>query len=461
MRKRLFGSQYFKHLAILASGSVIGALITAVSEVARTWIFSPEAVGIYTFLLAFPLLFISVPSLRYDIAIVVEKDEHRALALVKLSFWLIIIVSALTTVAFAIYIFGFHQDYMGYWYIIPFCFVIVAGYGTNNVLNAYNNRNKEYKEISRRYVIRTAIQRGAALLFGVILVTLFKMEGLSVLIMIAPHGLGLFVGAWRQARGIRARKDEYRSITKKELWEAAKEHRKQALYSSPALFVNSYSYSCITFQIEELFDSATVGYYSISNRVLGMPISLISGNVAKVYIEESAKEYRNTGRFFKATKKSLLFLTAMAIPMLLAMMFLAPPICTKLLGTKWHVAGEYIRILSVMFAFRLVGTALSQSLAVCKRQGIELLVNIGLVAASLFSGFLTKQVGGDIYFFLKSICISRSICYVLLIGGVVLCSLGTKKSRAEAQAAKQEHLEQPGLETDKNNDFAEGDTTND
>ena len=424
-------SDFIRSLAILASGSVIGAIITAVAEIARTWIFSPETVGIYTFLLAFPLMFIAVPSLRFDIAVVVEKDEHRALALVKLSFWLLIAVSVLVTAAFSVFIFAFHPDYAVYWYTIPLCFVIVAGYGINNVLNAYNNRNKEYKEISRRYVIRTAAQSFTALALGLLLVKLLKLEGLSVLVMMAPYGLGMFVGAWRQARGIRARKKEMKAITQREMWEAAKSHKKQALYSTPALFVNSYSYTCITLQIEDIFDNATLAFYSISNRVLGMPIALISGNVAKVYIEEAAKEYQQTGKFFNATKKTLLFLSAMAVPMLLAMIFLAPPICDVVLGEKWHVAGEYIRILAVMFAFRLVGTAMSQSLAVCKRQGIELAVNLGLVAASLISGYLTRQVGGDIYYYLKCICISRSACYVFLIGAVVFCSLGTKKSRTK------------------------------
>ena len=55
MWKRLKKSGYFKSLAILTSGSLVGTGITAIAEVARTWIFPAEEIGIYTFLIAFPI----------------------------------------------------------------------------------------------------------------------------------------------------------------------------------------------------------------------------------------------------------------------------------------------------------------------------------------------------------------------------------------------------------------------
>ncbi len=429
MIKKVLKSGFFRSLLVLASGSVIAALINAVCEVAGTWIFPKDAIGVYTFLLAIPLMFISITSLRYDVSIVIEEDERRSLALVKLSMWLSLLVTVLVTIGFVIYIVGFHRDYTPYLYTTPFVAVIMLGYGINNILNAFNNRYKEYGTISKKYVIRTAIQRLGAILFGIIFVTLLNKPELSVLIMIAPYGLGLFAGAKNQAKGLIDRWGELKSISYQEMWEVAKKHRRQAYYSSPALFVNSYSFSVITFLIEDIFDTTTLAFYSISNRVLGLPISLISGNVAKVYIEEASREFEKTGKFAMAFNKSFLFLTAMAIPMFFAMYYLAPPLCTILLGEGWDVAGAYIKALSLMFSFRLVGTAISQSLAVCNKQGWELLVNGSLVVASLLCGALTRVVNGDITFFLRSLCISRSLCYLALIILVFLFSRGIGQAR--------------------------------
>lgn len=410
---------------MLTGGSFIGTIIIAISEVARTWIFPKEYVGIYTFLLTIPTTFISITSLRYDISIVIEEDDRRALSLVKLSGLLSIIVSVLVTIGFVFFILLFHCDYVQYLYLTPMIFCIMIGYSSNNILNAYNNRYKEYGIISKKYVLRTAAQYLGTIILGLIVVTIFKQTKWSVLIMMAPYGLGLFVGIKEQAEGLLRKWDELKSIDRREMREVAKKYRRQVYYSTPALFLNSYSFSIITFQIESIFNATTLALYSISNRVLGMPIGLISGNVAKVYIEDASREYEKTGKFVKTYKKTVIFLTAVAIPLFLIIYFVAPPVCEELLGTGWSDAGTYIKILSLMFSFRLVGTAISQSLAVCDKQGWELVVNGSLILASLFSGAITRLISEDIYFFLHLLCMSRVLCYLLLIALVGYFSKGS------------------------------------
>lgn len=181
---------------------LLGALITAVCEVARTWIFPKDEVGIYTFLLAIPLMFIGITSLRYDISIVIEEDDRKSLALVKLSMLLTLLVSAAVTVGFIVYIACFHQKYIPYLYVTPFATMIVLGYGINNILNSVNNRYKEYATISKKYLIRTAIQSIGAVVLGLVFVKVLKMPSLSVAIMMAPYGLGLFAGVKSQAQGL-------------------------------------------------------------------------------------------------------------------------------------------------------------------------------------------------------------------------------------------------------------------
>ena len=187
--QKLKESRYFKSLAILAGGSLLGTLCTALYQVVQTWIYTPESIGVYTFLTAVPLMFISIPALRYDIAVVVEKDERRTLALIKLSLFLTTIVSVLVTLFYAIYLCGFKTEYIGYMYVLPFSFLIVFGYGINNILNAYNNRCADYKMISRKFVVRSAVQRIGMALSGIILITLCKLDNLSVLAMIVPYSL--------------------------------------------------------------------------------------------------------------------------------------------------------------------------------------------------------------------------------------------------------------------------------
>lgn len=421
---KFFKSGFFRSLSILASGSLLGTLIIAVCEVAKTWIFPKDTIGVYTFLLSVPFIFITITSLRYDISIVLEEDERKALALVKLSAYLCVIISAFVTFGFIAFIVFFHRDYIQYLYVTPFVFLVMLGYGSNNILNSYNNRCKEYMTISKKYVLRTTFQNVGTVVLGILFVVLLNIPSLSLMSMMAPYALGLFAGIRSQAKGVILRWSDIKDITKDEMWEVAKKYRRQAYFSSPALFVNSYSFSIITFLINDIFDTTILAFYSISDRVLGIPISLISGNVAKVYIEEASREFEKTGKFEQAFNKSFLFLVMMAVPMFFGMYYIAPPVCAKLLGDGWNVAGEYIKILALMYSFRMIGTAISQSLAVCNKQIWELIVNGSLIIASVISGALTRSNGGDIYYFLKALSVSRSLCYIGLISLVFLLSKG-------------------------------------
>lgn len=412
---KIKGSKFIKALAVLTSGSVVGSVFIAIYQILQPRVFTADEIGIYTYLLAIPITFISVMSLRYDVAIITEKDFHRSLALVKLSMIINIVLSVLISVLYGIYIIFFKREYIGYIYVIPFVFLILAGYGITNVLTSFNNRAREYKLISVMYVIRTFIQHFGALFLGIILVNILGHREFSVFAMVMPYGVGLFAGVFKQAKGLLKYKEEIKSISREEMLSVAGQHRRQPLVSTPAIFINNFSFSVISIIIENLFNTTILGYYSVSNKVLGMPISLVGGNVAKVFIEQASVEYRNTGKFIKAYKQSLLFLTAVAVPMFFGMYFLAPPLCELFFGSGWGQAGEYIKILAPMFSFRLIGTAISQSLVVCSKQKSEIIFDVLLTVASIGSGIVTGIFGKDITFFLQMLCITRSLAYIWLI----------------------------------------------
>lgn len=422
---KIKSSRFIKSLMILTSGSVVGSIFIAVYHILQPYVFTADEIGVYTYLMAIPLTFIGVMSLRYDVAIITEKDFYRSLVLVKLSIVINLVLSVIISSLYGIYIVFFDREYIGYLYVVPFVCIILAGYGTTNVLTSFNNRTKEYKLISVMYVIRTFIQHFGALFLGVILVRVLGHREMSVFAMVMPYGVGVFAGVSKQAKGIIKYRDEFQKVSKNEMISAAKQHRRQPLISTPAIFINNFSFSIISVIIENLFGTVVLGFYSVSNRLLGMPISLVGGNVAKLFIEQASVEYRNTGKFVKAYKQSLLFLTAIAIPMFFIMFFLAPPLCEILFGKGWREAGEYIKILAPMFSFRLIGTVISQSLVVCSKQKSEIIFDIMLTIASIGSGLISGMLGKDSTFFLQLLCISRSFAYLWLIIVVYRYSKGS------------------------------------
>lgn len=130
--------------------------------------------------------------------------------------------------------------------------------------------------------------------------------------------------------------------------------------------------------------------------------------------------------FRSSYKKTFIFLFAMAIPIGIVMYLIAPWACKVFFGESWIIAGEYIKILTPYYMCRFIGTALSPGLIVCKKQKQELLIQLLLVVTSLISYIVTITTTKTVETFLLSICITKSLVYILLI---ILVGLNSKEKR--------------------------------
>lgn len=430
MKRINLKNSFLRSLTVLASGSLIAQGVLAFSQIVFAKIFTPEALGIYAFLLSLPTAFVGVICGRYDLPLVYEEDEKKVYPLIKLNVLINLIFSTVIMIVDAIYLYFFKPDYARFLWMLPAIWVFLVAYGLTNTLNSYNNRYRDYKMITKMYVARTLAQCLGSVFLGLIFVTLLKNKGemLSVALLMIPHCLGMLFGVFTQGKGMLQHKNEIIHASKKELLAVAKKHIKQPILSGPAIFANSFSYSLMT-MIVEGFGKACAGYYSISNKLLGMPISLISGNISKVYMEEASKEYNKTGKFKKAFNRTFLFLIALAIPMFLCMYFLAPPVCAWLFGGDWIEAGRYIKILSLMFTVRFVITALSPGLYACRKQQLELILQGMLLVVTIIAGAVSSAMSYRIEDFLLLVGVLRSAVMLCHIMVVFVCSRGWKSIR--------------------------------
>ena len=408
---RLKNSKFLKSISILTTGSVIAQIITVVASPLITRLFSPADIGIYTYILSLANIFNAAMNGRYDLAIVSEEKQERVFPLIKLSFLFSVAMSAAVSTGYFIYFKFFSKEYADYPYIPVLIFVLLMSFGLINILTSFNNRNKEYFVMSSVYVIRTASQNIGAVIGGLL------KAGMPGLLL--PYVLGQFLGINRQAKMLKPHLKEVVKVSKEEMKEVMKIHYKQPLFSAPAQLLSGLSYSSVTLFIKALFNTSVVGYYSISMRVLGLPLSVISGNVSKVFFADASREYDKTGQFYNSFQKTALFLVALSIPMVLGMFFIVPPLCRPIFGEGWEVAGTYIRILSFMFGFRFITTSLTPGLIVANKQNYDLPFQVALVAIALGCYIVAKTFNLSMEEFLILISAFFSLrffSYFLFIG---------------------------------------------
>ncbi len=403
MIERIKKSSFFKAILLLSSGSIIAQGIRAIATPILTRIYSPETMGVYTYLISISAIFMGVANLRYEIAIVTDKDESHVFPLIKLSSLIGVCVSFVAALGFGVYFLVSRKPVI--WAIV-LLFNVLA-YAITNVLTAYNNRNKEYGLISSMYVVRTTTQYVLAIVLG-----LFNPIAWFLLI---PYVLGEYAGISRQSRSLRG---NYHSIVSSEIVEiknVACIHKKQPLFSAPALLANSLSYSLITIFIESLFGLETVGFYSISVSLLGLPLAVIGGNISKVFLQRASEEYASLGSYRQTLKKTFAVLLALALPMVLLMCFFATPLCSFIFGDEWAKSGEFIMILAPMFGVRFITSALSPAFTIVKKQQVDLFLQCFFLFSNLLSFFITKVFNLGVEGFLSIVSGLFSLAYILYL----------------------------------------------
>jgi len=395
----LKNNPFLKSILLLASGSFIAQAITALAMPVLTHIYDPETMGRYTYIISVASIFLSVINGRYDVAIVTEKNYYNVFPLLKLCIIVGVAVSILASFSFGTYFYITGRDT----WMALYVFLILLSYALVDVFTAYNNRQKDYKTISSVYILRTAVQNIGAILCGLCIA--------SVHCLSMPYALGLFAGLSKQARPLWGRFGEILSTPWNKVKDVAMIHIKQPLFSAPALLANSLSYSLVTILLESLYGLEEVGYYSVSVRLLGLPLALVGTNVSKVYVERASKEYNNKGEYYETFKKTFSFLLCVSVLMVLALYFIATPLCTFVLGSNWTDAGKIIIILAPMFGVRLITSAMSPSFVIVQKQKVELVIQSFFLISNLLSYFISKLLMLDIYGYLKILSILFTLSY--------------------------------------------------
>lgn len=409
-------SKYVKSVATLVSGSAFAQIITVVSAIVLARIYSPEEMGIYALVLAAESLFGSVVNLRYDVLLVSESDECRIPALIKLCVCLALAVSLAATIVYGGYEFIVLDQYRSYSYVLIAIFIMLCVRGLINIAEGYNNRLQEYKLMTSAYVLRTTVQNGGAIVLGLV--------GAGVPGIVVSHVAGSICGLRMQTRSLSKQKRRIKSVSNLELKQTMLEGSRQVIFSSPAVFANRFSYSSITMFVGMLFNASTLGYYSISYKALGLPLTVFSNNVSKVFFKEASNEFNQTRKFIKAFAKTSIALTGIAVPLGVVIYFISPPAITLILGESWAQSAVYIQILVPMFCIRFVCNAVAYGLQISNRQNLELVFQLIFVAMSIASFVIAQMqhLCAEEYLFLISI--TFSISYLLYFTVVARTAMG-------------------------------------
>ena len=366
-------SEFNRNVLTLLTGTTIAQAIPVAISPILTRIYTPEDFGIFALFLAIISIFGSIANGRYELAIMLPEKDEDAINIFALG---LIIVSILSISLFLIIIL-FHDsimqflnnDEIGLWlYFSPIAIFFI---GFFNVLNYFNTRKKYYKNIATSKVIKSIIMAILQLLIG------FFKQGPAGLII--GYMMSLFFSNWKLFENILKDKELLRKISLDNIRIQAKRFINFPKISMWGVLANTLSIQLTNMLISTFFNLSTLGFYSLVQKILGMPSTLIGGSIGQVYFQTATKEKQQTGKTITIFMHTLKKLLIIALSVYGLLYFIVEDLFAIVFGEEWRIAGIYAQLILPLFFIRFVYASVSTTYSIFDKLHIELIWQITLL----------------------------------------------------------------------------------
>ncbi|MFD1007269.1 lipopolysaccharide biosynthesis protein [Oceanisphaera ostreae] len=383
IKKILPKSAYAKNVLTLMTGTGLAQAIPIAISPILTRIYSPEEFGVFALYMAITSILTVLVTGRYEMAILLPKKDRDAMNLVALAIALSFFVSVILLIVVAVFnsqiikVIGVPELSMWLYWIPASTFLM----GVYQSLNYWSNRKSHYRRLAISRVLQSS-GTGAVQLAGA-----FNNIGVSGLVggqligqTLSTAVLGSFI--------YKEDKENITRVKRLRIVSLARKYINFPKFLIVAHGFNTASGQVPIFLLSSLFNSASAGFFMLSQRVMGAPMTLIASAIGDVFRQEASYAYVNTGsckNVYTRTFKKLLMISI--VPSII-FFFIAPDLFEMVFGEQWRVAGEYAQILTPMYFFKFVTSPVSQVSIYSGKQKIDLLWQIVLFFMTVFSMYI-------------------------------------------------------------------------
>lgn len=384
--KKIKGNDYFTNISTMAGGVFLSQIITILLSPILTRLYGPESFGLIASFLAIVNILTVVATLRYENVLVMPDKDQIAKNIMAFAILLVLgcSITYFLIIAFVsdeVISLFFDQKRQHWIFWVPFMVLV------NGLFYLFRNwliRKKSYKTISAAGVFKSVSLNGVLLTAGILNSSPENFLLANIIAQIVETSY-LYFRIYQTDDRI------LRGIIFKDTLNAAHRYREFPKYSLVADLVNVFSVQNPVLLLSFFFGVSTVGFFSLTERILGVPVKVISSSTLEVYKQKAAEEYSINGNCKDTFIKTFKYLVVVAIVPTLAVAFLSPAVFEWAFGDGWKQAGIFAQLLSIKFFFQLTVRPLGFTLLIAGMQRRYLYWQIGLLgltSAGLFAGIL-------------------------------------------------------------------------
>jgi len=373
-------SEFTKNVLTVLTGTALAQAIPILISPILTRLFSTDDFGVF-FLFTSILAIMSVFSTaKYELAIILPEKDEDAFNIVVL---VCIIAFGISLLLLGITLFfkGAIQTVLedtssGRWlYLLPLSLFLSGVY---QAFNYWSNRKKQFKALSIGKIGQSGITGGSNWTIG----------------EISPSGLGLVCSTIAgQAVNViillrSMFRDDRATISCVSAGEINVLAKRYGAFPKRMVLANIFNISAMQLPniiLSSMFGPMFLGVYALSQRVVKLPLTVLSTAYGEVFKQEAAEKYAKGDNIKPMFWKSLLSLSLISLPLFVAFYLFSPDIFSFVFGEKWLSAGEYAKILTPYFYLAFITAPLTHLFYIMERTAVYLAIQ-GLLLISVLAG---------------------------------------------------------------------------
>jgi len=388
------------------TGTTIAQAIPLAISPILTRIYTPDDFGVLGLFLAISSITGAVATGRYEQAILLPEKKENALVIVKLCFLASLVLSFFLLIVIVLFS-GYFAGRLGneeirFWlFLVPFATLSLGFY---NTLNYYNLRLKQFKNVSKSQILRSTTLGISQVVIGLI-----KSGALG---LITGQIISYVSGISILSNSIPNLRNNLKKITWTSIKEQAKLYVKFPKFSLPSTFVNTTTLNLTPILISSFFSMTTLGFYSLSLRIIGVPSRVLGNSFSQVFYQKATEMFNNNNKVEPIFVKTLLRLLMVGVPPFLILYFFVEPIFEIVFGVDWKISGTYAKILIPLAASRFVSSSMSPITNIMQKQHISLMINVALLLTTIALFFYAKNFSVEFNLLLRYLTFSLGFIYI-------------------------------------------------
>jgi O-antigen/teichoic acid export membrane protein len=170
-------------------------------------------------------------------------------------------------------------------------------------------------------------------------------------------------------------------------------YRKFPLIDTWGIIINNLSWQLPTLMLSSYFSQSIVGYYSLANRVLMLPMTIVGNAIAQVFYQRASETYSGKGSLANLTDIVFRRLSAISLYPALLLSVLGYDLFKLVFGAEWAEAGIYVQILGPWLFFLFISSPLSTLFSIMERQELAFLIHLLILVSRIISLIMGGSTG--------------------------------------------------------------------